>query len=382
MLQNNKLFKVLDEYIYFDNALESQEYAKNNPGKTVIRNSEVVDEEIIQYKMRKKLEITPQDILDYLNKHVIAQDEAKKEVALALYYHVLNTKYEDRDELSSNDPVMLIGPTGSGKTFIIQEACKFVDIPFVHVDASSMVPEGIKGYSISNVTFDILARADYDLERAQKGIVFFDEIDKLFLNDDASEYGPTVATQLLRFIEGTLVETVVKEKDSSGISIDVDTSNMQFFIGGAFQDLLERKYKQKNTMGFANIDEVIEDKKITIEDLYNSSVPKEFVGRMGSIINLKKLTLDDYIQVLTHSKSSPLSQYIRKIEFHGSKVNIDSETIYEIAKNASQSDLGVRGMKQILKKLFQNALFNVANGEIVTYEIAYKENESRQDMSV
>lgn len=376
MSQNNKLFKVLDEYIYFDNALESQEYAKNNPGKVVVRTSEVND--VVKYKevvtsKQAKIAITPKMILEHLNKHVISQDEAKKEIALAIYYHRLKSEYDTNKDIGTNGPVMIVGPTGSGKTFMVQKASEFVDSVFLHVDTASMVPEGIKGYSVNSLIQDLIYLADDDIERASKAVIFLDEMDKLFLGEDSDlNYSKRVASQLLRLLEGSTFK-VYDSDNREKESIDFDTKNVQFILGGAFQSILDEKQKRKSVVGFAK--ETIETpmKKITLEDLYKTKVPKELLGRMNSIINLYPLDENDYYKILTQSESSPLKEFINKINFHGDQVDINDETLHKVAKIASESELGVRAIKQTLKNMFSDALFNAADGEYTTHKITYKE---------
>jgi len=374
---NNKLFKVLDEYIYFDDALESQEYAKNNPGKTVVRNSVISSYEEPTKALIKKplIDTTPKQILEYLNQHIISQDEAKKEVALAMYYHSLKSNYPNNEFVKINGPVMIVGPTGSGKTFIVKKACEFIDTVFIHVDTSSMVPEGIQGYSIGNLAKDILSKANYNIKKASHCVVFFDEMDKLFNSDDVSEYGPRVASQLLRFIEGSKVQLSndIIEKLLTDTVDELDTSNMQFILGGAFQWIIDAKADKKETMGFKNEYTKTSSYEITLEDLYEENIPKELLGRMSTIVNIKKLTANDYLNILINSKSSPLSEFTNKIEFHGDKVNISNETLVEVSKFAANSQLGVRAMKQILKKMFTEALFNAADGEYKIHNIKLKD---------
>ena len=373
-----KPFKVLDEEIFFDDAQTSQEYAKENPGKVVVRNvdiPEVTTQRYIQ-KKEKKLHKTPKMILHYLNQYVIAQDEAKRDIALTMYYHSLKSNYFS--EIENSAPIMLVGPTGSGKTFIVQKACQFIDTIFIHVDASSMVPEGIKGYTISDLAADIVRKANYDMNRAMKCVVFFDEVDKLFKNDENStDYGSEVSNQLLRFIEGREIELSREDYKNTiytGYSKTLTTNFMQFILGGAFQWIIDTKPKNNVSIGFAQEEETQSD-KITLEDLYSEGVPKELLGRMSRIVNLKKLSQNDYLKILTDSKSSPLNEFIQKIEFHGDKVDISNETLIEVAKVASQSELGVRALKQILNNMFSEALFNTADEEFKTHIITLKEKD-------
>ena len=389
MSQNNKLFKVLDEYIYFDSAIESQEYAKSNPGKVVVRNTEIFEQTIPPAVTEEEKEMkqplvdkSPSMILEYLNKHIISQDEAKKEIALAMYYHNLKSNYEDNEEIGTNGPIMIVGPTGSGKTFIVEKACEYIDTLFLHVDTASMVPEGIKGYSVNSLVQDLIYLADKDIDKASKAVIFLDEMDKLFLQDDSDlNYGARVASQLLRLLEGSTFK-VYDSQNADKESIDFKTENIQFILGGAFQSILDKKQIGKSVMGFTKEKIEAVEQKITLEDLYKTEVPKELLGRMNSIVNLYPLGKDDYYKILTQSESSPLSEFINKITFHGDKVEISDETLQEIAKVADKSLLGVRAIKQTLKSMFNDALFNAADGEYKTHVISYKETFNRQNMSM
>jgi len=377
MSQNNKLFKVLDEHIYFDNALESQEYAKNNPGKTVIRNTDVIAPTInVEKDITKKLKVkqSPKMILEHLNKYVISQDEAKKEIALAMYYHSLKSKYATNNLIGTNGPLMIVGPTGSGKTFMVQKASEFIDSIFLHVDTSSMVPEGIKGYSINSLIKDLIFLAGRNMRKASRAVVFLDEMDKLFLDEDSDlNYSKRVTSQLLRLLEGSTFK-VYDGASGEKESIDFDTKNVQFILGGAFQSILDEKQKKKSVMGFMNELTETPSQKITLEDLYKAEVPKELLGRMNTIVNLHPLKEDDYYKILTQSESSPLKEFINKINFHGDTVDINDETLQKVSKAAAESELGVRAIKQTLKNMFSDALFSAADGEYKTHNITYKKN--------
>jgi len=361
-------FRVLNEEIYFYSAKESQEYAKNNPGVVVVRNNNTNKISEHTAKKRQLLDISPNMILNHLNKHVISQNDAKENIALSMYYHSLKSKYPTNKNITTNGPIMMIGPTGSGKTFIVQKACEYINTVFMHVDTASMVPEGIVGYSISELGKDILKKANYDIKKASHCVIFFDEIDKLFQKSNGSE----ITSQLLRLIEGTKLkiskDMVEKILDKS--VNELDTSNMQFIFGGAFQWIYDKKEirKQYSIYYLAN-QELKRDSEISLEDLYKEDIPKELLGRMSSIINLHKLTKDDYYQILTNSESSPLQEFIKKIEFHGDRVYISDKTIKQVASMAERSQLGARGMKQQLKVMFKDALFTAPEDGIRIHNI-------------
>jgi ATP-dependent Clp protease ATP-binding subunit ClpX len=373
---SNRLFKVRDEDVYFYNAQESQEYAKNNPGKVIVRNLDSSDDTspyIYQNSKIPQLNISPKKILDYLNQHIISQDEAKKDIALAMYYHSLKSKYLDNDQIGTNGPVMIVGPTGSGKTFLVQKACECIDTLFLHVDTASMVPEGIKGYSVNSLMQDLIYMADEDMQKASKAVVFLDEMDKLFIKDESDlNYGTRVSSQLLRLLEGGTFK-VYDGQNREKESIDFSTKNIQFILGGAFQSILDNKQKKQQTVGFTKDVQSYEQQKITLEDLYKSNVPKELLGRMSTVVNIYPLSQNDYYEILTKSKSSPLKEFIDKIEFHGDSVEINDETLKEVSKLASKSQLGSRAIKQILQNLFSEALFEAPVGQQKTHQIIFKD---------
>jgi len=373
-LSINPLFKIMDEDIYFNDASEAQEYAKNNPGKTIVRNTDLLEPDIAKQEIFKKpkTDKSPKMILEHLNKHVVSQDEAKKEIALAMYYHSLKSKYANNNSIGTNGPIMIVGPTGSGKTFIVQKACEYIDTLFLHVDTASMVPEGVKGYSVNSLMQDLMYLADNNVVKAGKAVVFLDEVDKLFFKDDSDlNYGAIVSNQLLRLLEGSVFK-VYDSKNREKESIDFNTKNIQFILGGAFQYILDQKQENKAVMGFTKESMELNNKKITLDDLYQTDVPKELLGRMISIFNLYELSEEDYYQILTKSESSPLNEFINKITFHGDKVEISEETLHDVSKVAANSELGVRAIKQTLKNMFNRALFDTAEGRYTTHKIVYK----------
>lgn len=361
------MFRTADMQHYFSTAQEAQEYAKTHPGCVITRAN--------SYEMMVQKH-TPQSIMQHLDRSIIAQEEAKREIALALYYHHLKSKYENAKPIQNSAPVMLIGPTGSGKTFIVKEACEHLDLLFVHVDTSSMVSEGIVGYNIGKLAADILKKANLNHDQAEHCVVFFDEMDKLF-HPDEDEYGSEVSHQLLRFIEGTTVN-IPKQDMEDNKEHRLDTYRMQFILAGAFQWIIDKKISQPSkNMGFLQPMHTYgqdgDYTGITLDDLYAEDVPKELLGRMQSIINLYPLTKEDYYKILTQSDKSPLKEFVAKVEFHGDTVIIDDQVIHAIAKYAANSNLGVRSLRQILKKLFNEALFLAPERGNRTHYINYDE---------
>jgi len=374
---NNETFRVLGKDIYFSSAEEAQEYAKKHLGTVIVRSNSTCKIPSVRKinknnKKKKLINITPNMILNHLNKHIISQDDAKRDIAMTLYYHALRSNYRYKKDIKANGTVMLIGPTGSGKTFIIQKACEIIDTVFIHVDTASMVPEGIVGYSIGSLGKDILKLANNNLHKASHCVVFFDEVDKLFFRTEGTnEYGSSIASQLLRLIEGTKIKLHNKFFSSSNEIKQIDTSNMQFILGGAFQWILDDKNNNNSTINFIKSQDEKTDQtnEITLEDLYKANVPKELLGRINSIINLRKLTKEDYYQILTKSESSPLLEFVKKVQMHGDKVEISDETLQQVAEIAANSELGTRAIKQTLKSMFKDALFSAPDDGFKTHKI-------------
>ncbi|MDD2651640.1 MAG: AAA family ATPase [Sulfurimonas sp.] len=355
------------QIIYFDTAAEAHIYAKANPG-LVIKRVKDRFAAFGSYKKNMHSKITPHSILEHLDQYVVSQDLPKREIAQTLYYHYARFKNREASVFGQNLPLMLVGSTGSGKTFIMQKACEAVDLIFLHVNTANMVPDGIKGYSVDSIGSELLKLSDGGMGRLYHAVIFLDEIDKLFLDDNSdSQFGSKVAAQILRILEGG--DLKVYKNDST---YTIKTDNMLFILGGAFQSIVDEKFTQKDVMGFVDNNKKEKNIAITLEDLYAYGVPKELLGRVGSVLNLSKLSKDDYLNILTKSKSTPLADFTTKIQYHGNFVDIDMNTLENIAQEAAQSDLGARGLRQILKLLFQDALFDAPSRRGVTYKIRYE----------
>ena len=352
-------FRVLDEEVYFENALSAQVYAKKHAGKKIVR----CDVDKITTRPNLKLsqaqyEKTPAGIVEVLSRDVIGQEDAKRHIATALYYHKLNYENESlADEKSA--PLMFVGPTGSGKTFIVQKACDIMGLNFIHIDTSSLVSEGIVGVSLGDVAESTVEKASNNIKKAKYSVVFFDEFDKLFKKEDHDNAGNSrVSSQLLRFVEGTSVKYSYKDDEGIPATNTLDTDRMLFIFGGAFQWIYDAFKNNDTSIGFGTQEKRHLNKKLTLSDLYTADVPKEILGRINSIVQLQPLNEEDFYNILIQSESSPLREYISKITYHQSEVDIDDNTLRLIAKEAATSQLGVRALGHILEELFKEALFH------------------------
>lgn len=323
-----------------------------------------IDEVKDQYDL-----LTPKAIKIYLDEYVRGQDDAKQELSSALYYQSLTKELHslgESEQLKPSLPIILAGPTGNGKTYVVQKACEITGLPFIHVNTPTMVSEGYVGYSISDLGRAILGKSKNKIEGTQFAVIFLDEFDKLGMSDSKNSYGQQVMHQLLRIIEGgdLIISPDSKRGDSNEIVIP--TKNMLFILAGAFQNKFDNDNKPK--VGFNN-KVYNSNKDIELSELFEYGIPKEILGRIGAIITLDKLDEEDMYAILTKSKESPLKEFIDKIELHGDKVEIDDDVFYRIAKEAAQSPFGVRTIRQILQKIFSFPIFDAPGKEIKQYRI-------------
>jgi len=294
---------------------------------------------------------SPQKLFSNLKEFVKGQDHVLKPLATILHYQQ-EIKYSKDTTLKPLGPILLAGPTGSGKSFIVKTSSKLIDLPCVHVDASSLVSEGIKGYGVNDIFKDVLRACDFDIKRSESAIVFLDEFDKLLLHHD----GVSIVTQILRVIEGdnvTIHMDYRESKEFRDIS-SLDTSRMLFVFAGSFEHIMQNK-RQGHT-GFLQQDNA--SKGLSFEDLESSGFPRELLGRIRKIFILNSLNEKDYLNILTSGKDSPIMSYTQLLEsMHGTKVSIDEDVLQTISKMASESNYGARGLHQVVHRLFEPVLF-------------------------
>ena len=359
--QFTELTKVFQEEIkkfYLSSSIQQRDIAK------LVKRAENDWQEIKKYGIKniqqisldKAHEISPKGLSTLIKEHIIGQDQAVKALSLALYYHKKIASALQNNKKSPIDgriePILLMGPTGSGKSFLIKKAAEFANLAFVHVDTSSLVSVGIKGYGINDALKDLIRKSQYNLQKAQTGIIYFDEIDKLLLHHD----GDSILSQMLRVIEGSVVSIEKhypgEEKEFEKIS-QIDTKNILFIFGGSFEMVQSRQ------SGF--VTEQAEE-KCTIYDqefLLSAGIPKELVGRIEQVITLKRLSAQRYRQILFSSKSSPLHKYQQMLQLNGKKAEIDDKSLNDILKKAEKSPYGARNLNSLLFDYFKDKLYNV-----------------------